>query len=217
MSGIVLARAGVAARKRSTTALLSDTFSGASWDATKWTLAGNSTTSVVSGAGRWSSINATPFYGAATAKISAVANVGLLTQFRYDGNDQVARFYLRQTGSLSPYGELSTTASGYVLELDLKSSTWILWKSVNNVGTTYGTVTRTFSAATLYWARLEAVGGTVRARVWADGAAEPTTWQASGTDASPLAANAVVLTSSNYAGGSGWTFDLDNISVYPAT
>jgi outer membrane protein assembly factor BamB len=81
----------------------------------------------------------------------------------------------------------------YEAVLDTSKKQLQLIRRVAGVNTVVGTpMSFTAAAGTNYWLRLDAApsGGTevISARVWADGSTEPTSWQTTYTDATPLAA-----------------------------
>lgn len=75
------------------------------------------------------------------------------------------------------------------------------------------------SASQLVWLRLECSGTTIRARIWADGASEPSTWTASVTEASFATGRQGVRFGVSSGGGQSRAdeFSVDNLTVPDVT
>lgn len=135
----------------------------------------------------------TPTGGAATI----AANTGRLAtgaQGAYAGTDRVARrlttafvdtdavFRFRfVSGESYPIimGRANTTldtGSGYGLDLGPTTSRWARFVDYTKTDLGPAAHSFTFTTGTWYWVRVRVVGSSLRARFWADGAAEPTTW-----------------------------------------
>lgn len=89
-----------------------------------------------------------------------------------------------------------------------------------DVAGTFSTVTGasasfTYSTNTFYWMRFRAVGTSLRAKIWADGSSEPSSWTISGTDSSISAAGRYGIVASPAATAKVCTFD--HFSVNDAT
>lgn len=67
----------------------------------------------------------------------------------------------------------------------------------------------TMSADVWHWLRLQAVGSTVRARIWADGSAEPSTWTIDTTETTFQSSTNIGLTLYNHTTNADW----DDIQV----
>lgn len=208
---------GTASPTGSTTStLVSDVFAGTSWDLTKWATGGNFTFSVAAGAGRLTSVNSAPWCGKATAQIGAVANVGLVYRFRRDAHNHVMRAYLRATGTLGNYAEGANNFNGLALFYDAGAGLLTLQQfSAGAAATPSGAQNqnRTIAPGTWYWARIEAVSTTVRAKVWTDGTTEPQSWDLSGLTSITSPGN-VILTDAMYDSVDGWTLDVDDVTAY---
>jgi hypothetical protein len=169
------------------TTLASDTWTGTDadpWGAT-WTTgstpAGGSAL-IQGNAGRLTTGSAGGYAGAdrvaRRVDITAPVDACVLFRFRWpDGDECFPRFYVRSTNTALD------TQGGYYVSLNRPSGNWSIGKSSAYTSTTLGTtVTYTFTSGAWYWVRFGVVGDAVKARVWADGASEPTTWDREVTD-----------------------------------
>jgi len=123
------------------------------------------------------------------ATAGSVANAVALFSFQWPTGDEVyPLFYVRSNQSNA---NLLDGQAGYYVSLNRPAGNWTLGYSNAYAGTDLLTpVTLAFASATKYWCRFGAVGSLVQARVWADGAGEPNTWDRSTTDTTLTAAGA---------------------------
>jgi hypothetical protein len=105
-----------------------------------------------------------------------------------------------------------TAITGY--RFNYNGSQLVLSRVFNGAAPTTATAAKTLVANTPYWFRLKVISGTVNARVWQDGTLEPSTWDITYTDASPIASGAPGVTGSP-SGGTSVAYD--NFIVYDGT
>ena len=105
----------------------------------------------------------------------------------------------------------SSPSSYYSAGLDapLSGSEINVMRTSGGVETRVANVAFTAATGTAYWQRVRittsGTSATIQVRVWADGTSEPSTWNLSYTDASPLPAGAVGVEA--WDNGSGWQID----------
>jgi streptogramin lyase len=115
----------------------------------------------------------------------------------FNGGDSLVKFSVSSVGHVTPYvvqNACSDKSCYYGARLHTSQNRLELARRLSNGTTILATAPFTPSANTFYWMRLDVTTGTIntlRAKIWADGSAEPSTWQVTGTDSSPLAANLV--------------------------
>lgn len=110
----------------------------------------------------------------------------------------------------------SYPTNGYFVEVTYASNFVNLRKTVAGTSTQVGAanVAKTFTAGTAFWCRLEAIGTTIRWRIWNDGTQEPSVWDDSATDSTFTSGKPVFSSQNN---GAGQTFfDVDQISIEDA-
>jgi hypothetical protein len=131
-----------------------------------------------------------------TAK-GQVADVDLKSQWKLDTLASYPGICARVSGA---YG----TETFYFLQCMGDGSTFKLQKFVNGTLTQLGsTISFSYSAGTVYWWRLQAIGTAIKAKLWADGSGEPGGWNVSVTDNAITAAGYVGVY--GYApAGSSW-------------
>lgn len=154
-----------------------------------WGMDGNGTESFVTIA------NNSGVYGyPGASNVVGIASSGGAT---YNGGDSLVKFAVSTVGHVIPYvvqNACSDKSCYYGARLDTSQNQLELAKRVGNVTSILATAPFTASANTYYWMRLDVTGGTtatLRAKVWADGTPEPSAWQVTAADGSPLAANLV--------------------------
>jgi cytoskeletal protein CcmA (bactofilin family) len=121
---------------------------------------------------------------------SSMVDAVALFKFRWPTGDECyPRFYCRSTNTLLD------SQGGYYIEINRPAGVYYIGKNSGSYGggslpTGAATnsvlsgelISRSFSANTWYWCRFGVVGSSVRARIWTDGASEPTAWDFSVTD-----------------------------------
>lgn len=156
---------------------ISDDFSSGSWAAVRWKQNAGSF-SVTSGAGVMTMTG-----GGVAARVNSYTDTatdqGLLLRFLVTtaGND-TANMAIRSNGTFADSSSPYPTA-GYSVEAS--GGTANLVQRVAGSPTTIGT-TATYTATAWQWIRLEAVGSTIRWKIWQDGTSEPGSWRDSVTD-----------------------------------
>lgn len=108
----------------------------------------------------------------------------------------------------------SVPGTAYVIEVDFANGLYKFEKIVGGTATVFATPGG-LGASTAVKARIQALGSTITARVWAAGATEPTTWDATVTDTSITAAGSVALTAQNGSAGGAKTITFDNFAMQP--
>lgn len=114
----------------------------------------------------------------------------------YNGGDALVRFSVSAVGHITPYVVLNACSDKscyYGARMHSSQNLLELAKRVNGGTSILASTAFTPSANTAYWMRLDVTpgsgGATLRARIWADGTPEPSTWMVTATDATPLASN----------------------------
>lgn len=159
-----------------------DTFTlanGAAWGAGWTKTVSNGSLTVQSGAGRMAVSNVAGAYARAQVTgAAAVSDTDLLTSFQWDSAAEGSYFnaYLRGSGG---WANAYRPRNGVGVELAPFTSSVTLKRVVNGTMTTLATTPAQRVGAGKQWLRLQAVGGQVRYRIWADGTAEPVTWTVS--------------------------------------
>jgi hypothetical protein len=129
--------------------------------------------------------------------VTNVVGIASADSTTYNGGDALVKFAVSAVGHATPhvvqnacgdkscyYGARLHT-SQHKLEIAKRSGGWT---------SILASVLFTASANTLYWMRLDVTASstdTLQAKIWADGAPEPTSWMVTATDASPLGSNLV--------------------------
>lgn len=112
----------------------------------------------------------------------------------YAGGDILEKFTFTNVGGAEAGACLNVAGgtSWYQADANTNLGTLEIRKRFNGIMTTEISLAMPYSANQAYWLRedVQVSGGvaTVQARLWADGTSEPTGWQVSWTDSSPLAA-----------------------------
>lgn len=98
----------------------------------------------------------------------------------------VLRFNSKTAGILLPALRASgtTSRSGYVLLVRNDNDVLDIRRSVSSSETSLGTQAITMADNTLYWVRFRANGDNIKAKFWADGSSEPSSWTLEVTDSS---------------------------------
>jgi len=168
--------------------LFDEDFSGAdgsAWDATRWTTNTQSTASldVRSNAGRMAFQNVSGARAQAIATMTREADTDSLMSFRYTSTGPRGYFYVfsRASGNwVSGY-----PGTSYFLQLINDDGTVQLWKSSGGTTTRLATVAGAASVTTgKQWIRFRVQGSSLSAKVWTDGATEPSGWELTATDSS---------------------------------
>ncbi|WIG58453.1 MAG: hypothetical protein OJF49_001199 [Ktedonobacterales bacterium] len=121
-----------------------------------------------------------------------IASAGTAT---YNGGDSLVEFSMSAVGHVTPYVVQNACSSkGCYYGARLHTSKGQLEITKRSGGSTHTLVSTAFvaSANTLYWMRLDVSVGastTLSAKIWADGAPEPSGWMLTTVDNTPLAAN----------------------------
>ncbi|MEO7261962.1 MAG: fibrinogen-like YCDxxxxGGGW domain-containing protein [Jatrophihabitantaceae bacterium] len=177
--------------------LFSDAFSGADgapW-APSWTVnTVSGSVDVQAGAGQITVNDVSGAYSRAQLTgLSARADSELLTSYSWSSNTALSYLsvYLRGSGG---WQNGYRPKNGYGLQLQSNSGTVTVQKNVNSVTSTVLSVAGAQAVTTgKQWLRLRVSGSTIQFKIWADGAAEPTSWKATSTDASVTAAGQLFL------------------------
>lgn len=196
-------------------AQMSDTFTGtngAAWNTSNWVSVetpSGSSTSIQSNAGRMTTpTNGNYDYIRRRANITALADSEIRTSFRVDSAESYARLWLRADTSLGGTG-------GYGYNLLFLAGQNISIQEMNAssiIGDAFGSFGHVIN--TTYSVRFQALGGSVRAKVWVEGTAEPGAWSVEYNDATPLVAGSVGIsaTADDFTGTYNYTFD--DFTVY---
>jgi len=109
--------------------------------------------------------------------IGSPADVEVLARVRWTyGYYRCAYVVLRGSGT--------TNENGYLASFqDYGTNSFYLYKMTNGSLTSLGYVTGTLELNTWYWVRFRVEGTALKAKYWADGEAEPASWQIENTDA----------------------------------
>ena len=151
--------------------------------------------------------NSTGLFGyQGSTNVVGLATAGTTTYG--NGADALVSFTMSSVGHVIPYVLLNACANKscyYSAQLHTSQNTLEIGERKKNANTVLASVPFTASANTLYWMRLDTAtdrSGTIEAKVWADGAAEPG-WMAIGNDNNALAANYVSAGASWDVAGTG--------------
>jgi hypothetical protein len=172
-------------------ALFSDLFAGAdgsAWGSAWTTTVASGSASLQSGAGRLALNDTTGAYSRALLSgLAARANSETLFSYQFNSATAVAYLSVFVRGS-GGWQNSYRPLNGYGLELRSQSGTVDVLRNVNGTTTTLGSVTGARQVSTAkQWVRLRVVGQTIQLRTWVDGQAEPSTWNATFTDAAVTA------------------------------
>jgi hypothetical protein len=168
-------------------------------------LSGNGTFSIASNEGAYTGVTSTWFvpiaFGSTT---STTVDITYRMSISDTGSKVGAFFNYATTGGISFYRLAYTGSSG-----DLRVEKRITGGSFTLVGS--AATIATISSNTFYNMRMQCRSGVLKARMWADGAGEPTTWQLNVTDGSPLATGQFGIYL--YAASSPVTWKFDHITA----
>lgn len=103
---------------------------------------------------------------------SGIANCQVVARFQWQDSSMPV-LYARYNGA---------TSTGYALRVSSSQYSLMRFTGYNTSVFIGSSASLSLIAGNWYWMRLEVTGTTVRARVWADGSAEPTTWGVSSSD-----------------------------------
>jgi IPT/TIG domain/Right handed beta helix region len=125
---------------------------------------------------------------------TASASMPLSDGNTYAGGDTLVKVMASATdsGEIGPILNYSSANGGSYYEADFETeNSRLQFSFAKNGAFTYpgGVYALTIAPNTFYWIRLHVSGTTtksVQARAWQDGASEPTTWQLSVTDSTPI-------------------------------
>ena len=145
-----------------------------------------------SGAGRMVFQNVSGARALATAKMAPQADTEVLLSFRFSSTSGRGYFYVFSRGSGNWTGGISSPS--YFLQILNDDGTLQLWKSVGGVTTRLAIVSGVSSVTTAkQWVRFRVQGSTLTAKIWTDGATEPTGWELTSTDTSVTAPGVLQL------------------------
>lgn len=203
------------------TLLLADDFTGADgavWNAAKWGLGKapsvgtGSAATLLSGAGVLQTSNAGAYAGGAAiarkATMTDAADVNALLRIKFDSTESYFSAYIRHD---------TDTVDGnnaYGFNASASLGKWSVTKQVTYGGPTLGTEqTFAFTPGSWYWVRFSCIGTAIKARVWADGAAEPGTYPVDVTDATYAAAGKVGFRLGGGAAASSSRVFIDDLTL----
>jgi RHS repeat-associated protein len=168
--------------------VLADTFTataGAFADSGRWTIAATNGNAQIDPANRLSLFwtNVASATASVTSKSSAAQDSEQVVRYQFSSTSSttVGKFNVRARSSAS---------SNIRIELTSNSTTARIYKQIGSTSTQLGTFTTTVGTAPR-WLRLQVTGTTVKVRTWADGSAEPTTWNATVTNATGVSTSGV--------------------------
>jgi hypothetical protein len=197
------------------TTYFSDNFTGsngASWNATNWIIAKNTTgatATIQANRGRMNAGSITGYSGkmAMRRNAAAIADVEIagIVNFGTTSIDGGLEIWLRSDTNAD-----STT--GYFLSIDRNGNPFVGYTTTGTSFPTIGNITLPINGSTDYSFRFYAVGTTIKAKVWATSGAEPVAYQVSITNSAVSAAGAVTVHAKGGNSG-GFTFDLDDVVV----
>jgi hypothetical protein len=177
---------------------------GSAWDAARWTSDTQSTASldVRSGAGRMAFENVSGARAQAIATMTREADTDSLMSFRFTSTGARGYFYVfsRASGNwVSGY-----PGTSYFLQLMNDDGTVQLWKSSGGTTTRLATVAGAASVTTgKQWVRFRVQGSSLSAKVWTDGATEPSVWELTANDSSITSAGVLQLKWSRSSSATG--------------
>jgi trimeric autotransporter adhesin len=184
---------------------------GSAWPAA-WTTSGASATiDTQAGAGRMLVSDVSGGY--ARAQLTGLANRAdsdLLTSFQWSSNSAASylNVFLRGSGG---WQNAYRPKNGYGIQLQSNSGTVSVMKNVNGTVTTLQNVAGAQQVSTgKQWLRLRVVGSSIQFKIWADGAAEPTSWTSTLTDSAVTATGQLFLSqvrAASNVGDRAVTFD----------
>lgn len=189
---------------------------GAAWPAQWSTTGALGTQTIQSAAGQM--VTGTGTYATARRLLSSLSasDVDVTITFTWPtgGIEQYLYVYLRHSGS---WGVSAwEPAAGYALRFAASGST-VNWEIDKGTGAgAHPSVSASGSFATPTVAtniRFQAIGGTVRFKVWAASGSEPATWAGTATDASPAAAGTIGLGYINGSDGVSRAITFDDLTV----
>jgi RHS repeat-associated protein len=106
------------------------------------------------------------------------------------GTNLGSKLWLRGSTSWASAGYNLT--AGYNVSLNYAANTVALRKTVSSTDTSLTSTSFTFAANTTYRVRFQAIGTAIKAKIWADGTAEPGSWTLSTTDSSNTSGRAAI-------------------------
>lgn len=189
------------------TVVLSDDFTGtdgAAWNASKWGMGRNQQSgtgagvTLLSGTGLMQTSSSAPDSGAATvarrALITSIADTNITCAFKFDST----RAYL----DVNIRHDTDFVDGNNCYSLRLRSAAagtggQTMAKQVAYSTTALASKNQTFTNGTWYKLRFQAIGTTIRARIWEQSATEPGTWDMSVTDSTFTGAGKVGLCGRN--------------------
>jgi len=197
--------------------LMADDFTGtngASLDAAKWTngeVRTGASATLLDGTAVLNPGTNTGYNGRVSvlADVTDRADVGLVTSFKFGDGDSYLWAVLRgDAGGLAQ--------NGYEIRPRAGTAGTRVASLSNYTATQLGNISGTLNAGTWYRLRFEAVGTTVRARVWPAGSAEPSSWQVSVTNSAITSAGTVHLVAGGGNTAAARVY-LDDVQVYDPT
>lgn len=182
--------------------------SGGPWNTKKWTATSNDSQKVVDVQSNTGRLYVNGSSARATAKTPAIVDSDVTFTYRF--GDRGSRSYFRPMIRGSGASGNSQMTNGYRLEFRSDSATVKLQEVVSGTSATLDEFTHTMDTNTQK-VRFQAIGSTIRAKVWAVGSSEPATWSLETTDTSISTAGVFQL-SHNFSSGARAVF-IDDIAV----
>ncbi len=121
---------------------------------------------------------------------SMTGNVEALVKFSLNTASGTTYLGVGLYGNYQDDGDGTISVTGYQLRVKGGSTNFELYRKTAFTGgyialtPATNTAYTALLANTVYWVRFQIVGATIQARIWADGATEPSTWQYVATDSS---------------------------------
>jgi RHS repeat-associated protein len=143
------------------------------------------------------------------AEITATVRTGSSVS----GSGLAAKLWLRGSTTWASAGYNLT--NGYNLSLNYAAGTVAIRKTVSSTDSSLSSASFGFAANTTYRVRFQAIGTAIKAKIWADGTAEPGSWTLSTTDSSHSSGRAAL----SQQGTSSGTRDsyVDDYTLRPAS
>ncbi|MEO8697581.1 MAG: hypothetical protein ABI658_29035, partial [Acidimicrobiales bacterium] len=172
---------------------------GAAW-ASKWTTSSNSggavdiqtATGLSGGAGHLKATTSTGWARALGDSTTANTDAEVVAAVRTGSSVSNGELKLWLRGSTSWAANNHNLTNGYFVSFDMGANQLRLKKTSSSTETTLVSSAFTFSANTTYRVRMQIYGSTLRARIWADGTAEPSTWPLATTDSTHTSGRAAM-------------------------
>jgi len=117
-------------------------------------------------------------------------------------------------GHFGLFARYTVNSQWYRCNLNIGANYFLIEKMVG--GTFFPSLTTasfTFTIGTYYWVRFKCSGSTIQVRIWADGATEPSTWNATLTDTSVTASGQVGMMLVPVSTAAGGGFSVDSFSA----